>query len=140
MFPAILSGGWRRRLIARRVPVLLVVVLLLVSGLVVEPAQGVPHQDKLHHALGFFCLALTLRMGFPRLRAVDILALSLAAACSVEMGQALLPERTSWIADVAAGVAGGLLGWGFGWCVQRWTLARSRGQVEVDATAAAGNG
>jgi VanZ family protein len=128
------------RLLVRRVPLLLVVVLLLVSGLLVQPAEGIPHQDKLHHVIGFFCLALALRMAFPRLGAIDALVLSVAAACSVEMGQALLPERTSSVADVAAGVAGALLGWSIGWCVQRLKQARARREIEDDTTAAAGNG
>ena len=125
--------------LVRRVPLLVVVVLLLVTGLLVQPAEGVPHQDKLHHVLGFFCLALALRMGFPRLHFGAFIALVLAAACSVELAQALRPERTSSIADIAAGLSGGLLGWGIGWCVQRWWQARSRRGNAGEAIEGAGD-
>lgn len=115
------ESDWRP--VVRRIALLLVMTLLLVGGLLVQPAAGVQHQDKLHHALGFFCLALTLRMGFPTLSVAELLILSFAAACSVEMGQAPAPGRTS--TDVAASMTGALLGWGSGWSVQRLVHARN---------------
>jgi hypothetical protein len=55
------------------------------------------------------------------------------------MGQALRPERTSSIADAAASLSGGLLGWGIGWCVQHWWQARSPGGTAGDTIEAAGD-
>ena len=95
----------------RCVPFALVCAALLWVGLNPEPVPQVfAQQDKLHHALGFFAFAVTLKLAFPGLGVVRLVAVGAAAALLIEVGQGFLPARTASLADMAANLIGVLLG------------------------------
>ncbi|AYC31465.1 VanZ family protein [Pseudomonas cavernae] len=96
----------------RVLPFLAVLVVILCTGLKPEPvAQVFDQQDKLHHLLGFAALFFTLRLAFPRPHFIWLMALSLAAALLIELGQGLLPHRTPSAVDMLANMLGVALGW-----------------------------
>jgi hypothetical protein len=84
---------------------------MLVLGGGTEPlAQAFPHQDKLHHLLGFAVFAYSLRFAFPSLGLLRSVIAGLAVALAIEAMQHWLPGRTSSLGDMAANIAGLLLG------------------------------
>ena len=84
---------------------------LLVFGLSAEPLPQVfRHQDKLHHVLGFAVFACSLRFAFPAMSLVRTFMVGLVVAIAIEAVQHWLPGRTSSLGDMAANVAGLLLG------------------------------
>ena len=100
---------------------IVVVAVLLGSGLRAEPvAQMVQQQDKMHHVLGFFAFAFTLRLAFPRLQVAGLIALSVSVALLIELGQLLLPDRTASLADMTANLLGVGLGWAASKAAQGW--------------------
>ena len=106
---------------ARVLPFIVVVAGLLGSGLRAGPvAQMFQQQDKVHHVLGFFAFAFTLRLAFPRLHVAGLIALSVSVALLIELGQMLLPDRTASLADMAANLLGVGLGWAGANAAQGW--------------------
>lgn len=84
---------------------------LLVLGGGTEPlAQAFPHQDKVHHLLGFAVFAYSLRFAFPALGLRRTFIAGLAVAIVIEALQNWLPGRTSSLGDMAADMMGLLLG------------------------------
>lgn len=103
----------------RVVPFIAVLAVILFIGLKSEPVSQVfDQQDKLHHLLGFAALAFTLRLAFPRPHFIWLMAVSLAAALLIELGQGFLPHRMPSIGDMLANTLGVLLGWGCSLLVQ----------------------
>ncbi|MGH8436471.1 MAG: VanZ family protein [Pseudomonas sp.] len=112
----------------RVLPFVAVLAVILFAGLKPEPVPQVfDQQDKLHHLLGFAALAFTLRLGFPRPHFTWLMALSLAAALLIELGQGFWPQRTPSTGDMFANALGVLLGWSCSLLLQGWLRIRRRG-------------
>jgi VanZ family protein len=96
----------------RALPLLVVLALLLFIGLRSEPLPQVfGWQDKVHHALGFAGMVVALRIAFPRRGFGEIIAVTLAAALLIELGQCFQPHRSPSLADMLANAIGVLVGW-----------------------------
>ena len=95
----------------RTLPLLLIVAFLVFLGLGGTTTELFPHQDKVHHALGCFVVALALRVAFPGMRFAQALFWSVLGSALFEGLQAFVPGRTPSLADVAACLVGTLLGW-----------------------------
>jgi VanZ family protein len=108
----------------RFLPMVAVLAVLLLTGLGMDPGRVFPHQDKLHHLLGFFAFAVALRVAFPKLHFIGLMSASAAAALLIELGQALQPDRTPSVADVGASLIGALLGWGSSRSILEWLRNR----------------
>lgn len=108
----------------RLVPLVLALLALLWVGLGADPIpKSFPHEDKLYHFVGFFVLALTLRLAFPRLALVWFLALGLGTAVAIEAVQFFMESRDASLGDMIANVAGIVMGW----LASRWIRGRWRG-------------
>jgi len=110
--------------VLRLLPLALALSALLWVGLGADPvAKGFPYQDKLYHFVGFFVLALTLRLAFPRLKLAWFLGLGIGTAVVIEAVQFFMIDRDASLGDMIANVAGIVLGW----LASRWIRGRWRG-------------
>lgn len=95
----------------RAAPFLVMLALVLFIGLRSEPLPEMfSGQDKLHHALGFAALMITLHIAFPRRHLLGVIAVALLCALLVELGQALQPGRSPSVADMLANAIGVIAG------------------------------
>jgi len=109
----------------RYLPSVLVFGIILFSGLRPEPVPQVfDQQDKLHHLLGFAALMFSLRVALAQWRLFWSVALSLAVALLIEVGQSYLPNREPSYGDMLANTLGVLLGWGCYHLARHWYLRR----------------
>ncbi len=118
----------------RYLPFLAVLATILFTGLRPDPIpQAFDQQDKLHHLLGFAALMFTMRLAFPQWRLAWAVALSLAAALLIEIGQGMLPARQASMGDMLANTLGVLLGWASSTLAYRWYLRRIGVTTEPEA-------
>ena len=117
----------------RRRALAFVVVLALLLFLGLRP-EGLPEafagEDKVHHAVGFAALTVTLRIASPRRHILGVVVVALAIGLAIELGQLLHPHRSASAADmlanaigVAAGAAASIMG-------RAWLRARERSAIE----------
>ena len=84
---------------------------LLFAGLRARPiAQVFDQEDKLHHLVGFFALALSCRLAFLRVKLHWIALGCVLAGVAIEYAQALIPLRTASFYDALANTLGVGLG------------------------------
>ena len=108
----------------RLLPLSLALLALLWVGLGPDSVpQSFRYQDKLYHFVGFFVLALTLRLAFPQLKLVWFLGLGIGTAVAIEAVQFFMIDRDASLGDMIANVAGIVLGW----LASRWIRGRWRG-------------
>lgn len=112
--------------VLRFLPLILVLAVLLFAGLWSDPGSLFRHQDKVHHVLGLFAFTVALRFALPKLGFFWLMALSLMPALLIEVGQFFHPSRDADAADLAASVAGALLGWVASRPLMDWMAARTR--------------
>jgi hypothetical protein len=102
----------RGRWIVYRVVFAVVLLALLYGGLRAAPVPDYffRDEDKVHHALAFLALMVSLRLAWPR----QSLALQVAAVIGlgvlIELAQEFMPLRTGALADVAADLVGVVAG------------------------------
>ena len=114
----------------RFLPLALSLLALLWVGLGSDPVpRGFQYQDKLYHFVGFFVLALTLRLAFPRLKLAWLLGLGIATAVAIEAVQFPMANRDASLGDMIANVAGIVAGW----LASRWIRDRWRRTAPGDA-------
>ena len=108
----------------RLLPLALALCALLWVGLGADPiAKSFPGQDKVYHFVGFFVLALTLRLAFPRLALAWFLGVGIGTAVAIEAVQFFMVDRDASLGDMIANVAGIVVGW----LASRWIRGRWRG-------------
>lgn len=92
---------------------LFVIVLLaiLYAGLRPQPIpQDFDRQDLLYHALAFAALVCSARLAFPATHVFWTVLYSLLLGVIIELTQGLMPLRTPSVADMAANIAGVVVG------------------------------
>jgi len=67
---------------------------------------GIDHIDKLFHLVGFAAFAFFLYLGYPHLKSLRVVLISLALGILVEIIQSILPYRSFDLFDLAADFIG----------------------------------